>query len=169
MVAYVDLIKQYLPLCWFQHNPLELTRSTSFFKQNLIFYFLVEYFMQANMTDDPLESFYEVSFETLLTLIFIGVLLFFNKTLYAFVQVSTSLMLCANVVSLFIVPVMIWLTVSDDPLSYYITFSLILWDYALVTYIIKRVVDINVLASMALSFLYFVTTYFGAFGLGQIV
>jgi hypothetical protein len=125
--------------------------------------------MQANMTDDPIESFYEVSFETLLTLLFIGVLLFFNKTLYAFIQVSTALILCANVVSLFIVPVMIWLTVSDDPLSYYITFSLILWDYALVTYIIKKVVDINILASMALSFLYFVTTYFGAFGLGQII
>jgi hypothetical protein len=169
MVAYVDLIKQYLPLCWFKHNPLELTRSTSFFRQNLIFYYLVEYFMQANMTDDPIESFYEVSFETLLTLLFIGVLLFFNKTLYAFIQVSTALILCANVVSLFIVPVMIWLTVSDDPLSYYITFSLILWDYALVTYIIKKVVDINILASMALSFLYFVTTYFGAFGLGQII
>lgn len=169
MVAYVDLIKQYLPLCWFKHNPLELTRSTGFFKQNLIFYYLVEYFMQANMTDDPFESFYEVSFETLLTLLFIGILLFFNKTLYAFVQVATALILCANVVSLFIVPVIIWLTVSDDPLSYYITFSLILWDYALVTYIIKKVIDINILASMALSLLYFVTTYFGAFGLGQMV
>jgi hypothetical protein len=169
MVAYVDLIKQYLPLCWFKHNPLELTRSTSFFRQNLIFYYLVEYFMQANMTDDPFESFYEVSFEVILTLLFIGILLFFNKTLYAFIQVSTALMLCANVVSLFIVPVMIWLTVSDDPLSYYITFSLILWDYALVTYIIKKVVDINILASMALSLLYFITTYFGAFGLGQLV
>ncbi|MGZ8094815.1 MAG: hypothetical protein ACXWTH_04455 [Methylosarcina sp.] len=125
--------------------------------------------MQANMTDDPFESFYEVSFEVVLTLLFIGILLFFNKTLYAFIQVSTALMLCANVVSLFIVPVMIWLTVSDDPLSYYITFSLILWDYALVTYIIKKVVDINILASMALSLLYFITTYFGAFGLGQMV
>jgi len=62
MVAYVDLIKQYLPLCWFKHNPLELTRSTGFFKQNLIFYYLVEYFMQANMTVDLIVSFYEVSF-----------------------------------------------------------------------------------------------------------
>ncbi|MGR9085968.1 MAG: hypothetical protein ACU841_02715 [Gammaproteobacteria bacterium] len=169
MLAYVDLIRQYLPLCWFQHNPLELTRSTGFFRQNLIFYFLVEYFMQANMTDDPIESLYEVGFETLLTLLFIGILLFFNKTLYAYVQVATSLILCANVVSLFIVPVLIWLTVSDDPLSYYITFLLILWDYGLVTYIFKKVVDINIPASMALSFLYFVTTYFGAFGLGQMI
>lgn len=125
--------------------------------------------MQANMTDDPFESFYEVGFETLLTLIFIGLLLFFNKTLYAFVQVATALILCANVVSLFIVPVVIWLTVSDDPLSYYITFLLILWDFGLVTYIIKKVVDINIPASMALSLLYFISTYFGAFGLGQLI
>lgn len=125
--------------------------------------------MQANMTDDPIESFYEVGFETLLTLLFIVILLFFNKTLYALIQVITAFILCANVVSLFIIPVMIWLTVSDDPLSYYIMFLLVFWDFALVTYIIKKIVDINILASIALSLLYFVSTYFGAFGLGQLV
>ncbi len=125
--------------------------------------------MQANMTDDPIESFYEVGIQILLTLLFIGIMMFFNKTLYAYVQVTTSLTLCANVVSLFIVPVIIWLTVSDDPLSYYITLLLVLWDAALVTYIIKKVVDINIMASMLLSLLYFISTYLGAFGLGQIL
>lgn len=125
--------------------------------------------MQANMTDDPIESFYEVGIQILLTLLFIGILLFFNKTLYAFIQVTTSLTLCANVVSLFIVPVIIWLTVSDDPLSYYITLLLVLWDAALVAYIIKKVVDINIMASMLLSLLYFISTYLGAFGMGQIL
>jgi hypothetical protein len=169
MVNLVDLTRQYLPVCWFKHNPLELARSTGFFRQNLFFNFLVEYFMQANMTDDPFESFYEVSFEILLTLLFIAIMMFFNKTLYAFVQVSTALILCANVVSLFIIPVMIWLTVSDDPLSYWMMALLFFWDYALVTYIIKKVVDINIIASMALSLLYFVSTYLGAFGLGQLI
>lgn len=169
MLAYVDLIRQYLPLCWFKNNPLELTRSTGFFRQNLIAYFLIEYFMQANMTDDPFESFIEVSLETVLTLFFIGFLMFFNKTLYAFVQVATSLILCANIVSLFIVPVMIWATVSDDLLSYYLLVGLFLWDFALVTFIFKKVVDINILASLALSLLYFITTYLGAFGLGQLI
>lgn len=125
--------------------------------------------MQANMTDDPFESFYEVSFEILLTLLFIAIMMFFNKTLYAFVQVSTALLLCANVVSLFVIPVMIWLTVSDDPISYWLLALLVFWDFSLVTYIIKKVVDINIIASMALSLLYFVSTFLGAFGLGQLI
>jgi hypothetical protein len=168
-MATVDIIRQYLPLCWFRHNPLELTRSASFFKQNLIFYFLVQYFLQANMTDDPFESFYEVTIETGLTLLFIGLMMFLNKTLYGFIQVTTAMMLCANVVALFIIPVMIWVTVSEDPLSYYLLFALIFWDFTLVTYIFKKVIEINIVASITLALLYFITTYLGAFGLGQLI
>ncbi|HSN24062.1 MAG TPA: hypothetical protein VLS45_07835 [Methylomicrobium sp.] len=168
-MAIVEIIRQYLPLCWFRHNPLELTRSTGFFRQNLVAYYLIEYFLQANMTDDPIESFYEVTIETVLTLLFIGLMMFFNKTLYGFVQVTTAMLLCANVVALFIIPVMIWLTVSDDPFSYYFLFALILWDFALVTYIFKKVIEVNIVASFVLAMVYFLTTYLGAFGIGQLI
>ncbi|NOT10656.1 MAG: hypothetical protein HOP23_02290 [Methylococcaceae bacterium] len=165
----MDTLKQYIQLCWFRNNPLELKRSASLFKKNLLFSFIIEYLMQANMTDDPLESFYEVTFETLLTLFFIGVILFFNKTLYAYIQVSTAILVCANVVSLFIVPVAVWLTVSEDALSYYVLSLLVIWDYALVTYIFKQTLNINLPASIALALLYFTLTYFGAFALGQMI
>ncbi|HEY8157348.1 MAG TPA: hypothetical protein VIF10_01470 [Methylobacter sp.] len=121
------------------------------------------------MTDDPIESFTEVSVETLLTLMFIGVMLFFNRTLYAYVQVTTAVIFCGNVVALFVVPVLIWLTISEEPLSYYFLSLLLLWDYVLVTYIIRQVLSINILASIVLSLLYFIVTYFGAFALGQLI
>jgi hypothetical protein len=165
----MDILKQYLSLCWLRGNPLELPRSVYFFKQNLLFYFVVEYFMQANMTDDPIESFTEVSVQTLLTLIFIGVMLFFNRTLYAYVQVTTAIIFCANFIGLFVVPVVIWLTVSEEPLSYYFFSLLLFWDYAVVTNIIRQVLSINVFASMVLSLFYFIATYFGAFALGQLL
>jgi hypothetical protein len=165
----MDTLKQYIELCWFRHNPLELKRSASLFKQNLLFSFILEYLMQANMTDDPIESFYEVTIETLLTLLFIGIMLFFNKTLYAYIQVSTAILICANVVSLFIVPVAVWLTVTEDALSYYILSLLLLWDFALVAYIIRQTLSINLSASIAIAFLYFTITYFGAFALGQMI
>lgn len=165
----MDVLRQYLPLCWLKNNPLELPRSVDFFKQNLLFYFVVEYFMQANMTDDPIESFTEVGIETLLTLMFIGIMLFFNKTLYAYVQVTTAIILCANIVALFVIPVLIWLTVSEEPLSYYLLGLLLFWDYALVTYIIRQVLSINLFASLVLSLFYFTATYFGAFALGQML
>jgi len=165
----MDVLKQYLPLCWLKNNPLELPRSVDFFKQNLLFYFIVEYFMQANMTDDPVESFAEVSIVTLLTLAFIGVMLFFNRVLYAYIQVATAIIFCANTVALFIVPVLIWLTVSEDPLSYYLLGLLLFWNYALVAHIVRQVLSINFFASLVLSLFYFTVTYFGAFALGQLL
>lgn len=165
----MDILKQYLPLCWLRNNPLELPRSVYFFKQNLLFYFVSEYFMQANMTDDPIESFTEVSIETFLTLIFIGVMLFFNRTLYAYVQVTTAIIFCANIIGVCVVPVLIWLTVSEDPLSYYFLALLLFWDYVVVAHIIKQVLAINFFASLVLSLFYFTATYFAAFALGQIL
>ena len=165
----IENIRQYLPLSWFKHNPLELTRSVSFFKQNLLFYFVVEYFMQANMTDDPLESFTEVSIETLLTLIFIGFVLRLNKSFYAYIQVTTAIIFCANIVSLFVIPVLIWLTVTEDLLSYYTMGLLFLWEFTVIAYIFRKTLAINLAASLALSVFYFTVAYLGAFAIGQLL
>ena len=165
----LEILRQSLPLCWFKHNPLELTRSKAFFKQNLLFYFIVEYFMQANMTDDPFESFVEVAIQTLLTLLFIGFILRLNKTLYAYLQVTTAILVCANIISLFVIPVLIWLTVSEALLSYYSLGILFLWELTVMAYIFRKILAINSAASIALSLLYFTVTYLGAFTIGQIL
>jgi len=167
--ANIEALKQYLPLCWFKNNPLNLTKSLAFFNQNLLFYYLVEYFLQTNMVDDPIESFFEVTLETSLTLLFIGLMLLLNKSLFAFIQVATAVLFCENVVSIFAIPVLVWLTVSDSPFSYYVFSLLALWDFALITYIFKRVLVINLTASAALAVFYFVMTYGAAFALGQIL
>jgi hypothetical protein len=125
--------------------------------------------MQANMTDDPVESFTEVSIETLLTLLFIGFILRLNKTLYAYIQVTTAILFCANVVSLFVVPVLIWLTVSEDLLSYYSFGLLFLWEFTLIAYIFRKTLAINIAASFALSVFYFTVAYLGAFAIGQLL
>ena len=125
--------------------------------------------MQANMTDDPVESFTEVSIETLLTLLFIGFILRLNKTLYAYIQVTTAILFCANVVSLFVIPVLIWLTVSEDLLSYYSFGLLFLWEFTLIAYIFRKTLAINIAASLALSVFYFTVAYLGAFAIGQLL
>ena len=168
-MSTIEVLRQYLPLSWYKHNPLELTRSMSFFKQNLLFYFIVEYFTQANMTDDPFESFTEVSIETLLTLMFIGLILRLNKTLYAYIQVTTAILVCANIVSLFVIPVLIWLTVTEDLLSYYCMGLLFIWEFTLIAYIFRKTLAINLAASLALSVLYYTVAYLGAFAIGQVL
>jgi hypothetical protein len=165
----IEILRQYLPLCWFKHNPLKLTRSMRFFQQNLFFYFIVEYFMQANMTDDPFESFTEVSIETLLTLLFIGLIMRLNKTLDAYIQVTTAILVCANIISLFVIPVLIWLTVTEDLLSYYSLGLLFIWEFTVIAYIFRKTLSINLSASLALSVLYFTVAYLGAFAIGQLL
>lgn len=162
----MDIIKQYLPLCWFQLNPLDLPRSFSFLRYNLLFYFIVEFFLQANMTDDPVESFYEVMFESVLTLVLIAILLALNKILYAYVQVASALLFVSNVVAACVIPVLIWMTMTEDSLSLYVLGFEILWEFLLATYILRRILSINWAASVVMSMIYFVATYFGAYGLG---
>lgn len=121
------------------------------------------------MTDDPFESFIEVGMETMLTLLFIGLVLVLNKTLNVYIQVATAIIFCANIVSLFIFPVLVWLTISEDILSYYLLGLLFFWDFMIVACILKKVLSINLPASMALAVFYFIATYMAAFALGQLL
>lgn len=165
----MDTIREYLALCWLNNDPLELPRSVGLFKKNLLIYFVVGYLLQANMIDDPVESLYEISLQTVLMLAFIGIMLALNKTLYAYIQITTAFMLSANLISAFVIPVMVWLTVSEDIYSYYLFFLLLAWYYAIVTYIIKCTLLINVPASMVLALFYFIATFLSAFALGQML
>ena len=160
----MNTFKLYLPLTWLKCNPLDLPKSVKFFKQNFWFYFIVELFIQANMID-PSEALFEVIVETLLTFGFVWLILFLNKTLHLYVPIITAVLFCENVVAFFGVPVVIWLTVSEDLISYYLFGLLMLWDFVLITFIIKKVLSINTTASLTISFFYFMMTYVGAYGL----
>ena len=165
----MDTLKHYLPLCWLKLNPLDLPRSVVFLKQNLWIYFIVEFFLQANMTDDPIESFVEVTIETLLTFVLIGILLYLNKTMYDYIQVSSALLFTSNVVSVVIIPVLVWLTITENTISYYLLGLALFWEFAIVAYILRLVIGINVPASMVMSLVYFGATYYGAYTLGQLI
>ncbi len=164
----MNIFKLYLPLCLLKINPLDLPKSVDFFKQNLWFYFIVELFIQANMID-PSEAFFEVVVETALTLAFVWLILLLNKNSHLYVQIATAVLFCENVVAFFGVPVVIWLTVSENILSYYLLGLLMLWDFILITYIIKSILSINLAASLTISTFYFIMTYVGAYALTLIL
>ncbi len=165
----MDIIRQYLPLCWFSLNPLDLPRSFSFLKYNIFFYFTLEFFLQANMTDDPVESFYEVLFETVLTLVLVATVLALNKILYVYVQVLTALLFVLNAVATSLIPVLVWMTTTEDPLSLYVLGLQLFWGFFLVAYILGRTLAINWPASLVMALFYFLVTYLGAYGLGLVL
>ncbi len=163
-----NCIKQYLPLCWFAVSPLDLPVSHKFFQQNLLFYFALELFTQANMIE-VYEALFEVTIETTLTVCFIALALLLNRTFDTFFPVVTSVLFAENVVAVFGLPTMIWLTMSDHELSYILMFLLVIWDYLLVAFIFRKAFGINNLAAGIVSFFYFFCTYGAAYGITSLI
>lgn len=158
----MEHLLRYAPLCWFKGNPLELPHAVGFFRKNLLFNVLIELFIQLNIADS-FESFIEVALETALTMLFVALLLLLKKALPAFIPAATSFLVCENIAAAFGLPVVIWLTTTDDLLSYYCLAALILWDMAMITYLIKRILVTHIVNAVMLSLFYFLATYIGAF------
>ena len=159
----MEYLKHYLPLCWFKTSLDELPRSFDFLKKNLYFYVSVEFFIQANLLDDPTEAFFEVLIETSFTLFFVAALLYVNRTFHTFIQVATAFLFCENIVSFVGIPIVIWLTITDDPTSYYALGVLLLWDISVIAYLIKQILNVTPLAGAVVSLCYFFLTYVAAF------
>lgn len=162
----MDIIKHYLKLCWFDVSPLELPRSTAFFKQNLAFNVLMFTFIHFNMTDD-IESVSEVFIETALNLGFIALTLCLNRTMYTFVQVATAILFSENFASLFLLPVMFWSTISEDWLSYSFLSVILLLNMAVIANIFKQAIGINILAGFIMALFYLVFSFGGGFALNS--
>lgn len=156
-------LNAYLPLCILKVNPLDLPESKRFLKQNLLCYLLVWLFIQANMID-PVEALVEVITETALTFAFIAIILSLNKTMHLYVQITTAVLFCENIVAVVSVPVMVWLTASNNIVSYLLLATLIIWCVVMITFVIKKVVAISFIAGLAISLFYFFSTYVGAYG-----
>ncbi|OQW75178.1 MAG: hypothetical protein BVN35_08720 [Proteobacteria bacterium ST_bin11] len=164
----MGIIRHYFPLCWFNVSVLDLPRSTRFFKHNTIFYFIAVFFIQFNMSDD-IDSIFEVLLETLLTLGFIALVLLLNKTFNSFIQVATAILFCENVVAIFLIPIVFWVTVAEDTPSYTTLALFLIWDMAIIARIFKDVLQVNTPASLVVSLFYFLTTYGGAYGIYSLV
>ncbi len=89
--------------------------------------------------------------------------------MYAYIQVSSALLFTSNVVSVVIIPVLVWLTITENTISYYLLGLALFWEFAIVAYILRLVIGINVPASMVMSLVYFGATYYGAYTLGQLI
>ena len=162
----MDIIKQYLALCCFYVSPLELPRSVRFFKNNLIFNFLIFCFIHFNMTDD-IESISEVLIETLLNLGFIALTLLLNRSTYTFIQVASAILFCENVVGILLVPIMFWATVAEDWWSYSALGAALLWSWLMVGTIFQKVLNINILAGLVISLFYFLFSFGGGFAINS--
>lgn len=157
---------QYLHLCWMSGSPLELPRSTRFFYQHLLFNFAAFFFIQFNMTDD-IESVSEVIFETLLSLGFIASTLWLNKSSHAYIQVGSAILFCQNVLALFLIPIMFWVTGSENWGSYSVLALVLLWNWLTTAHIFRMAYNINRLAGLVMSLFYLLISFGGGFAINS--
>ncbi|MGR8929587.1 MAG: hypothetical protein ACU836_03020 [Gammaproteobacteria bacterium] len=162
------IIRQYLALCWLSASPLELPRSTVFFKNNLLFNFLIFFFIHFNMTDD-VESISEVIIETLLNIGFIALTLWLNGNANTFLQVTSAILFSENVIALVLIPIMFWATVAEDWLSYGTLVAALVWNWAMVTSIFKKSLRINTLAGVVMALFYFLFSFGGGFAINSVL
>lgn len=165
----MDTLKEYLALCWFEGDPLDLPRSYRFLKQNLLFYYFSELFMQYNMVNDLLDAFIDVTEETILTIVLIFLILSLNRSLNRFVQVASALIVSENLTGCIAIPIVAWLAISESILSYALLSIIIVWELLIISYIFKLVLNINQTASVVMGIIYFIVTYLGVYGLNLVI
>jgi len=158
----MEHLKQYISLCWFKGDLDEMPESIPLLKKALIFYVLGGVFVITNMTGF-IEAIIEVFLEVFLIFAFVAIVLFFIKDMKQYWKVLTSFFICQDFISIFALPLLIWVTVTDDSWAYYSLAAVMLWGVAIITYINNQIVSLGSFPSFPLSLTFFLGVYGGGF------
>lgn len=161
----MSLLIQYLSLCWFRNNPIDLHPTKSFMWKTVIFYIIIGIIVEgliADFADGTLEVLLRtvMAFSTIICL-----LLFIGKREYFF-QLFTAIFVCENfifVLATLTEGMYFWMVMNHKELAEEISIGagifLLLWYLAIVSYIIRQVFEYRLGRSMIAAFSYFVLTY----------
>lgn len=162
------MFKKYLSICWFGGDPAELPVSKSFLWKILTFYLIAGLFIQSNITD-PVEAFIQVFIELFITLLFIGALLIKRKNFTQFERITTAILFSESFVYVLALPMAIWyIVVKETEYAMYPAIAgsvLIIWSCAIISYLLKGILNYALSLSIVLSIAYFMITYLGSLGL----
>ena len=160
------LLKQYLWLCWFKNNPIDLHPSSSFLWKNIIFYMISGAIVEG-LISDPADGTLEVMMRVIVALSLLSSLVFLLKKRHLFIQLLTAVFVCEN----FIVTLGILTEIMDifirnteyDYLSTAFGVVLVFWYMAIISYILRGLLTFTMRSSIGLALLYFCLTYGGPF------
>lgn len=160
------LLIQYLKLCWFINNPVDMHPSTSFLWKCVAFY-LISGIIVEGLISDPADGTLEVSMRVIVALSLISMLLLFIKKWSLYKQLLTAIFMCEN----FIVTLGIGTEVLDlflhrteyKEVPMYLGVMLIFWYLAIISYVLRRIFTFNKGICFGLAFFYFAATYGGPF------
>lgn len=160
----MSLLLDYLALCLFRNNPVNLHPSTSFMWKTIAFYLVSGMIVEGLIAD--VEGVIEVWMRTVMAFSSITVLLLTLKKWEYFRQLFIAIFICENFI--------MTLAVGAEALNFVMTMNhfeyreyvdislatlLVCWYLAIVSYVLRQVFEFDMARSLILAFSYFVLTY----------
>lgn len=161
----MNLLLQYLALCWFANNPADLYPHKSFMWKAIAFY-LVSGIIVESLIADPADGTLEVLLRTVMAFTSIATLLLFMRKWHYFGQLFTAIFICEN----FIMTLAIGAEVLDlvmvmehyehrEEVSMGLASCLVVWYISIISYILRQMFSFRMSISIVAAFSYFVLTY----------
>lgn len=168
----MSLFIQYLQLCWFTNNPVDLHPSSSFLWKCVVFYMVSGIIVEANISD-PADATLEVAMRTVVALSLLSVLVLINKKKPLFMQLMIAVFICENVIvtlgiGVEIYDVFVKGTVYEEYPTY-LGVLLIFWYMAILSYIFRQVFSFKMPSSIISAVFYFLLTYGGPFLVMEVI
>ncbi len=158
----MEHLKQYISLCWFKGSLDETPESIPLLRKALFFYAAAGIFVITNMTGF-VEAIIQVFLKLVLIFLFVAIVLFFTKDWKNYWKILTSYFICQDFISIFALPLLIWVTVTDDSWAYSSLAAVMLWGVAIITYINNQIISLGYFPSFLLSLTFYLGVYGGSF------
>ena len=165
----MDKFYEYLKLCFFNVWLEDLPKSVGLLRSALVIYVISEFFIQINIGGDPIQAFLETVVETLLTFVFVVLMLMVAKKTHFFLQTYTSFIITENLLFISVSPILFWIDLINDLLTPYFAITvisiLVIWCLAILSFVIRQIFVISKFASVLLALSYLAVTYVGTYTL----
>ncbi len=161
----MKLLFEYLGLCFFTNNPVDMVPPTSFMWKNVIFY-LISGMIVEGLISDPADGTLEVVLRTIMAFSTVGAILIIQKKWHYYNQLYTAIFLCENFImtlatateGLYFFMVMEHVETAEE-ISIGIGVFLVVWYIAIISYIFRQLLEFRMGSSVGLAISYFVLTY----------
>jgi len=161
----MNLLSQYLSLCWFRNNPADLVPSKSFMWKTVAFY-LISGCIVEGLISDPADGSLEVFLRTVMAFSSVAVFLLVFKKWQYFNQLYIAIFVCENFImtlatvteGLYFLMVMSHQENAEE-ISIGIGVLLVVWYIAIVSYILRQAFETKMSLSVILAISYFILTY----------
>jgi hypothetical protein len=161
----MNLLSQYLSLCWFRNNPADLIPSKSFMWKTVAFY-LISGCIVEGLISDPADGSLEVFLRTIMAFSSVAVFLLVFKKWQYFNQLYIAIFVCENFImalatvteGLYFLMVMNHQENAEE-ISIGIGALLVVWYIAIVSYILRQAFETKMSLSVILAISYFILTY----------